>query len=212
MSIGKTDAQGKAMFKAGQQDAVERIWAAMNDSVIWEDDFVEALRARAEPVPVLGERPSLDAQVIGGMMRAARREAAERRRVMSEDYREGFRAGEKYGRAREQRAAQREAAEKTREAWSRLEEIRAKLTNDAHDAVPCGPSLGDGEARYLLALVDEKDTQIERLANFIMAEVPGEPSRSEGAVDTAIRWMREQVRAIHSVKTAKVEGKEECGG
>lgn len=32
--------------------------------------------------------------------------------------------------------------------------------------------------------------QINRLANFIMAEVPGEPSESEGAIDTAIRWMR----------------------
>lgn len=32
--------------------------------------------------------------------------------------------------------------------------------------------------------------QIDQLANFIMAEVPGEPSQSEGAVDTAIRWMR----------------------
>ena len=29
--------------------------------------------------------------------------------------------------------------------------------------------------------------QIDRLANFIMAEVPGEPSESEGAVDCAIR-------------------------
>ena len=27
----------------------------------------------------------------------------------------------------------------------------------------------------------------DRLANFIMAEVPGEPSESEGAVDCAIR-------------------------
>lgn len=32
--------------------------------------------------------------------------------------------------------------------------------------------------------------QIERLGDFIMREVPGEPSQSEGAVDTAIRWMR----------------------
>lgn len=33
--------------------------------------------------------------------------------------------------------------------------------------------------------------QIERLAAFIMAEMPGEPSKSEGAVDTAIRLMGE---------------------
>lgn len=33
--------------------------------------------------------------------------------------------------------------------------------------------------------------QIDRLVRFIMDEVPGEPSRSEGAVDTAIRAMRD---------------------
>lgn len=32
--------------------------------------------------------------------------------------------------------------------------------------------------------------QINRLAIFIMNEIPGEPSQSEGVVDTAIRWMR----------------------
>lgn len=34
------------------------------------------------------------------------------------------------------------------------------------------------------------ESQVDRLAKFIMAEIPGEPSESEGAVDTAIRWMR----------------------
>jgi len=33
-------------------------------------------------------------------------------------------------------------------------------------------------------------SQIKRLAEFIMKSVPGEPSRSEGAVDTAIRVMK----------------------
>lgn len=32
--------------------------------------------------------------------------------------------------------------------------------------------------------------QIDELADFIMAEIPGEPSQSEGAVDTAIRLLR----------------------
>ena len=32
--------------------------------------------------------------------------------------------------------------------------------------------------------------QIDKLAKFIMAEVPGEPSQSEGAIDTAIRIIR----------------------
>ena len=33
-------------------------------------------------------------------------------------------------------------------------------------------------------------SQVSRLARFIMEEIPGEPSRSEGAVDTAIRIMQ----------------------
>lgn len=32
--------------------------------------------------------------------------------------------------------------------------------------------------------------QIDRLAKFIMDEIPGEPSQNEGAVDTAIRLLR----------------------
>ncbi len=37
---------------------------------------------------------------------------------------------------------------------------------------------------------ESAEEQIDRLANFIMAEVPGEPSQSQGAVDTAIRIIR----------------------
>jgi len=33
-------------------------------------------------------------------------------------------------------------------------------------------------------------TEFDRLARFILDEVPGEPSQSEGAVDTAIRLIR----------------------
>lgn len=33
------------------------------------------------------------------------------------------------------------------------------------------------------------EQQIHRLAQFIMDNIPGEPSRSEGAVDTAIRLL-----------------------
>jgi len=35
-------------------------------------------------------------------------------------------------------------------------------------------------------------TELDALANFIMAEVPGEPSQSEGAGHTAIRIIRDQ--------------------
>jgi hypothetical protein len=38
--------------------------------------------------------------------------------------------------------------------------------------------------------VRELELQIDSLARFIVEEVPGEPSQSEGAVDTAIRVMR----------------------
>lgn len=49
--------------------------------------------------------------------------------------------------------------------------------------------------------VKELGSQIDRLANWIMAEVPGEPSMSEGAVETAIRIMvslRAQVAKLAS--------------
>jgi hypothetical protein len=42
----------------------------------------------------------------------------------------------------------------------------------------------------LTAERDHLDGEIKRLADFIMAEVPGEPSQSQGAVDTAIRLIR----------------------
>ena len=49
------------------------------------------------------------------------------------------------------------------------------------------------ERAAALEAQDEKpdglDDQIDRLAKFIMAEIPGEPSQSQGAVDTAIRIM-----------------------
>ncbi len=38
----------------------------------------------------------------------------------------------------------------------------------------------------------ELKQQIDKLAKFIMAEVEGEPSRSEGVVDCAIRIMTDQ--------------------
>lgn len=38
--------------------------------------------------------------------------------------------------------------------------------------------------------IKHMDGQIEKLADFIMNEIPGEPSQSEGAVDTAIRLLR----------------------
>jgi hypothetical protein len=38
--------------------------------------------------------------------------------------------------------------------------------------------------------IESPERQIDRLGNFILAEVAGEPSANEGAVDTAIRVIR----------------------
>ena len=45
--------------------------------------------------------------------------------------------------------------------------------------------------------------QINRLANFIMAKIDGEPSRNEGAVDTAIRIMHGFIPGADVVVTPK---------
>ena len=49
--------------------------------------------------------------------------------------------------------------------------------------------------------IEQRDGQIEKLAAFILAHVPGEPSKSEGAVDTAIRIIEQQAQEI-----ARLEG------
>lgn len=38
--------------------------------------------------------------------------------------------------------------------------------------------------------METSEQQIQRLGHFIMDEIPGEPSQSEGAVDTAIRLLK----------------------
>ena len=42
--------------------------------------------------------------------------------------------------------------------------------------------------------IETAEQQIDRLAKFILDEVHGEPSRSEGAVDTAIRIIKRQMK------------------
>ena len=41
---------------------------------------------------------------------------------------------------------------------------------------------------------DTPEKQINRLANFILNEVPGEPSKNEGVVDCAIRIIRNYMK------------------
>ncbi len=48
-------------------------------------------------------------------------------------------------------------------------------------------------------------SQINKLATFILAEVPGEPSRSEGALDTIIRWVK-NVKNIHGPDPLQYDG------
>ena len=54
---------------------------------------------------------------------------------------------------------------------------------------------------------DQLDVQIDRLANFIMQHVPGEPSQSQGAVDTAIRLLGRATRlaALEAAARALIE-------
>lgn len=41
--------------------------------------------------------------------------------------------------------------------------------------------------------------QIDILASYIMADVPGEPSRSEGAGDTAVRVLKQYRQALDDI-------------
>jgi hypothetical protein len=51
--------------------------------------------------------------------------------------------------------------------------------------------IGDALMAELARLDESAATQIDHLAEVIMHEIPGEPSRSEGAVETAIRLLRD---------------------
>ena len=50
--------------------------------------------------------------------------------------------------------------------------------------------------------------QINELANFIMAEIEGEPSQDEGAVECAIRIMKEQRDQITELEKLVIEEKQ----
>lgn len=55
----------------------------------------------------------------------------------------------------------------------------------------------DTEVEKIQRAIDGRTSkQIDKLANFIMTEVIGEPSRSEGAVDCAIRVIRELMERV----------------
>lgn len=60
-------------------------------------------------------------------------------------------------------------------------------------------------ARHMILEQRTKTKAIDRLAEFIMSEIPGEPSQSEGAVDTAIRIMKEQKKALQIAENARLD-------
>ncbi len=51
-------------------------------------------------------------------------------------------------------------------------------------------------------------TQIDLLADYIMAEIPGEPSENEGAGDTAIRLLEQGKAALAQAELSCVACKE----
>lgn len=53
---------------------------------------------------------------------------------------------------------------------------------------PCKPDIF--AATYEQTAGESLETQVARLAEFIMTTIPGEPSKDQGAIDTAIRLLR----------------------
>lgn len=62
----------------------------------------------------------------------------------------------------------------------------------------------DGHDAALRATIEQRDGQIEKLAAFIVL-IPGEPSKSEGAVDTAIRIITQQAQELERLKERNCE-------
>jgi len=77
-------------------------------------------------------------------------------------------------------------------AETKLSDLLANLRHWADDAgLDFDKASLRGEANYLAELEESPEEKIDRLASFIMEEVPGEPSREEGVVETAIRLIRD---------------------
>jgi hypothetical protein len=52
--------------------------------------------------------------------------------------------------------------------------------------------------------------QIDKLANYIMEFIPGEPSQSEGAGDTAIRLLREYRKVFADIYYTLLEDEDDA--
>lgn len=84
-------------------------------------------------------------------------------------------------------------------------EILKRIESQAKEIDGLNKSLEDFADRLdkkIYEVIELKETiesyakQIDKLANFIMASVPGEPSQSEGAVDCAMRIIESQAKEI----------------
>ena len=80
----------------------------------------------------------------------------------------------------------------------RIEEVTSlsQLSKDWANSIPYG-SHEDLTIKEILEPQSESlKSQIDRLARFILEEIPGEPSQDQGAVDAAIRIMKQQREAL----------------
>lgn len=82
---------------------------------------------------------------------------------------------------------------------------------------PHSTQMRDGAAAIILthdaaqrATIEQRDEQIDKLAQFIREQVPGEPSKSEGAVDTAIRVIAQQAQEIERLTVELLAARSAC--
>ena len=59
----------------------------------------------------------------------------------------------------------------------------------------------EGSVEFKPTLRDGSPNQVNVIAAYIIAEIPGEPSRSEGAGDTAVRLLKKYRAALQSAKS-----------
>lgn len=92
--------------------------------------------------------------------------------------------------------------------WGLLTSVGTKATNPDIESFP---DLVENSKANLWGVFRAEMTktgpgaQVDKLANFIMAEVPGEPSRDEGAVDTAIRVMKELRKTVDTIDKSHID-------
>lgn len=74
-----------------------------------------------------------------------------------------------------------------------IDEIKKHLDNSGFDSRKKVNAITVALLQRDYSTNEDFKGQIEKLANFIMENIPGEPSQSEGAVDTAIRLLNDTV-------------------